>query len=286
MNQAQHIELRRTRDFGQVISDAFTFMRGNWRPLLSAILRIALWPVLLLVGMVGLLAYMSITGGNEDPQRIGITAIVLLLVLFPLMIYATVMLEAVTHEYLRAYGRGEHQVMSARELVHRCHGQFWRYLGIWFLATMATLIGAMLCYIPGIWINTSFSLAMIAHAEERLGATGSLDRSYKLVNKKWWATFALVLVLGLIAGMLAMVVFIPIYILAIVVGLLGSFGGPGEGAPLAMLVIMGVGYLLMILVAFLTIPLVRAGMGLWYFSLVEQTEGAGLRERLQGFEQA
>lgn len=285
MSSTPPIELRRARDFGQVIADAFTFMKGNWRPLLGAMLRIAMLPLVVLVALAGAIAIVGLIQGRDGAALIGGLGILTFALLFPGMIYTAVMIEAVTHEYLRAYGRGEHHVLDTRELRRRCHGQFWSYLGIWFLATLATLIGALMCYIPGIWINTSFALAMIAHGEERLGATGSLERSYKLVNKKWWATFGLVLVLGMIAGMLAMVVIVPFYITAMVVMVMGAVGG-GSEPPILMFVFLGIGYLLMILVSFLAIPLVRTGTGLWYFSLVEQMEGAGLRERIQGFEQA
>ena len=285
MSSTPSIELRRARDFGQVIADAFTFMKGNWKPLLGAMLRIAMLPLVVLVALAGAIAIVGLTQGRDGAALIGGLGILTFALLFPVMIYTAVMIEAVTHEYLRAYGRGEHHVLDTRELRRRCHGQFWSYLGIWFLATLATLIGALMCYIPGIWINTSFALAMIAHGEERLGATGSLERSYKLVNKKWWATFGLVLVLGMIAGMLAMVVIVPFYITAMVVMVMGAVGG-GSEPPILMFVFLGIGYLLMILVSFLAIPLVRTGTGLWYFSLVEQTEGAGLRERILGFEQA
>ena len=285
MSSTPPIELRRARDFGQVIADAFTFMKGNWKPLLGAMLRIAMLPLVVLVALAGAIAIVGLIQGRDGAALIGGLGILTFALLFPVMIYTAVMIEAVTHEYLRAYGRGEHHVLDTRELRRRCHGQFWSYLGIWFLATLATLIGALMCYIPGIWINTSFALAMIAHGEERLGATGSLERSYKLVNKKWWATFGLVLVLGMIAGMLAMVVIVPFYITAMVVMVMGAVGG-GSEPPILMFVFLGIGYLLMILVSFLAIPLVRTGTGLWYFSLVEQMEGAGLRERIQGFEQA
>lgn len=285
MSSTPPIELRRARDFGQVIADAFTFMKGNWRPLLGAMLRIAMLPLVVLVALAGAIAIVGLIQGRDGAALIGGLGILTFALLFPVMIYTAVMIEAVTHEYLRAYGRGEHHVLDTRELRRRCHGQFWSYLGIWFLATLATLIGALMCYIPGIWINTSFALAMIAHGEERLGATGSLERSYKLVNKKWWATFGLVLVLGMIAGMMAMVVIVPFYITAMVVMVMGAVGG-GSEPPILMFVFLGIGYLLMILVSFLAIPLVRTGTGLWYFSLVEQMEGAGLRERIQGFEQA
>lgn len=285
MSSAPPLELRRARDFGQVIADAYTFMKGNWKPLIGAMVRIAMLPLVVLVALGGVIAIIGLTQGRDGAALIGGLGILTFMLLFAVMIYTAVMVEAVTHEYLRAYGRGEHHVLDTRELRRRCHGQFWSYLGIWFLATLATLIGALMCYIPGIWINTSFALAMIVHGEERLGATGSLERSYKLVNKKWWATFGLVLVLGMIAGMLAMVVIVPFYIAAMVVMVMGAVGG-GSEPPILMLVFLGIGYLLMIFVSFLAIPLVRTGTGLWYFSLVEQTEGAGLRERIQGFEQS
>lgn len=283
MNAAPPIELRRARDFGQVIADAFTFMKANWKPLLGAMLRIALLPLGLLVVLAGAIAVVGVSQGGQGAALIGALGIIGAVLLIPVMVYTAVMIEAVTHEYLRAYGRGEHHGLTVGELRKRCHGQFWSYLGIWFLATLGTMVGMVLCYLPGIWINVCFALGMIVHGEERLGASGSLERSYRLVNRKWWATFGLVLVMGMIAGMLAMVVLVPFYIAAMVAMVLSAVDGGGP--PIAFFVLIGIAYLLVILVSFLTIPLIRTTTGLWYFSLVEQAEGAGLRERIQGFEQ-
>ena len=88
----------------------------------------------------------------------------------------------------------------------------------------------------------------------------------------------------MIAGMLAMVVIVPFYIAAMVTMVMNAVGGSGE-PPIAFFVLIGIAYLLAIVVSLLTVPLMRTGTGLWYFSLVEQSEGAGLRERIQGFEQ-
>lgn len=284
MNTRPPIILRQRRDFGQTIGDSFAFMRQNWKPIMKALAGVSLLPMLIGLAVMGGMGYMAYTtiasGGGQGPEAVfgslfGVLAVVLMIVLF---VYAGVMMEALTHEYFRAYERGEHVGMTTGELRHRCHGQFWSYFGIQFLTGIATVVGAVLCYLPGIWIAIAFILSPIAHGEERLGATGSMGRSFKLVHKSFWGTLGLVFVMSLIIGAIQMACFLPFYFVAIFSFIAGMQGGE---FPIVAAIVGGIGYIVLIVVSFFLIPLFRVSLGLQYYNLVEQFEGKGLQDRLQ-----
>jgi hypothetical protein len=69
-----------------------------------------------------------------------------------------------------------------------------------------TVIGLFLLFIPGIIISIMFSLIMPAIIVEQKGAFESLGRSRKLVSNRWLKTFALLLIVYIILGMVTGIV--------------------------------------------------------------------------------
>lgn len=203
-----------------------------------------------------------------------------ILLAIPCFLFSGVMMEAITNEYLGAYSRGEHVGITTGDLWRRSLSQFWQYFGILFLGGLAAMVGLVLCYLPGIWIGTSFVMAPMAHAQERLGATDALGRSFKLAHKKWWWTFLLVFVLYLIISAIQGMVFLPFYFAAIISFVTGMDDGFNTGPPIAAMIVGGIGYLLLIIVSFMLVPLLRVGTGLWYYALVEEFESKGLEDRV------
>jgi len=68
-----------------------------------------------------------------------------------------------------------------------------------------TVIGLFLLFIPGIIISIMFSLIIPAIIVEQKGAFESLGRSRKLVRNRWLKTFALLLIVGLIVGVVTII---------------------------------------------------------------------------------
>lgn len=288
MNPRPPIVLRQRRDFGQTISDSFAFMRQNAKPLFKAIITICFPPVLIALLIIGYFMYGMFSGiqsamvsGDGPPVMSGVGLTFSMLLYYPCLIFSGVMLEAVTHEYIRAYERGEHMGIATGDLWRRSIGQFWSYFGMLLLNGIATAAGLLLCLLPGLWIGTAFAFAPVAHGVERSGATESLGRSFKLVHKNWWLTFALALVMFIIMYVIIMAVFAPFYAVALVGIFTGAANGFSDGVPMVSVIVGGIGYLVAIAVSFLLVSWFRSGIALWYFSMVEEFEGKGLQERLQ-----
>jgi len=68
-----------------------------------------------------------------------------------------------------------------------------------------TVIGLFLLFIPGLIITIMFSLIIPAIIVEQEGAFESLGRSRKLVRNRWLKTFALLLIVGLIVGVVTII---------------------------------------------------------------------------------
>lgn len=71
-----------------------------------------------------------------------------------------------------------------------------------FVAGILTLVGMLLFILPGLIIAMMFSLIAPAIIIEQKSAFESLERSRKLVRKRWLKTFALLIILGMFSGII------------------------------------------------------------------------------------
>jgi len=75
-------------------------------------------------------------------------------------------------------------------------------IGVSFLGAILVLIGLILIIIPGIFIAVRFTVAAQAAVLERQSVTGSLRRSWQLVEGNWWRVFGIVIVVTILVGVL------------------------------------------------------------------------------------
>ncbi|MBL7950922.1 MAG: hypothetical protein JNM62_04325 [Flavobacteriales bacterium] len=297
MQNAAPVQLSQVRDFGQIISTTFVFLRQEWRPLFRALAVICLPPAIIagfFVGKtVGDIQSMSFGGSTTDPMWMftGMMNQLLPLALgYLLMLAAFLLMVAVTYEYIRAYHLGEHHGMTPGDLWKRVVGQLGSYLGIGFLSTLLMAVGLVLCILPGFYVMTVLGLAMVAHAMERTGATGSMGRSNNLVRDRFWETLGLILVIGIIQTFITGILMAPFSIVSMVVSFNSTFGAIQSGAqpelPAWMAIYTAFTTALQMALSMLTYPIVGVALALKYFTLVEEKEGVGLRQRMEGFDQA
>lgn len=71
-----------------------------------------------------------------------------------------------------------------------------------FLSTAVAVLGLIACVIPGIYLFTTFTVAVPALLTEGVRGRSALGRSRKLVRDHWWRTFAVVLLGYLLTGIL------------------------------------------------------------------------------------
>lgn len=294
MHTVEPIQLRKTRDFGQIFSDTFVFLRQEWRPLARAIAAVGL-PASLIGGALSGGAIAAIQDLQMDNGMASDTKLALLAGsmagLIPgmlLLVVAWVVVVSMVHEYLRAYHLGEHHGLDTGALVKRGFQEMGPYFGASFLSGLLTGLAALLCVFPAIYPATVLSLALAAHAIERTGGAGALSRSNQLVSGDFWPTFLVVLVMFLIKAIIDQVIILPFSIVGLVIGvnsgLEASIEGHSPGLPAWFGIFNAVSTAVQWCVQMLTYPIVAVAYAMKYFSRVEETEGVGLREKIAGFD--
>jgi len=191
---------------------------------------------------------------------------------------------AVSYEFLRAYHLGEVPLMQPGDLWKRARGQVFNYLGLAFLVGLVSVLGFLLCVIPGIWLGIGLSLSFTVLAIERMGSTAAMRRSWELVKEHWWETFLIVLVMGLIQGVITSVVVLPFAAVGFIWGLSSGMGDLAQGLPEWYGWVMGVSSAVQYGVTILLYPLSVTAISMQYFSLVERKESRSLEQRLEGFD--
>ncbi|MBK8497677.1 MAG: hypothetical protein IPL52_02370 [Flavobacteriales bacterium] len=294
MQNAEPVQLRQVRDFGQLIGTTFTFLRQNLRLLWSAI-GLGCIPFALVGGVLAGGAVGSLQNFRPDPSNPAgafDSMLVTMLGIIPgmiLFLLGYVVLVAVVHEFVRAYHLGEHAYLKPGQLIMRGFAQLGPYFGCSFLVGLLGFIGLLLCLIPGIYAWTVLSLALTCHAIERTGGAGSLGRSNQLVQGDFWATLGLVIVMGLINWVINMIVQVPFMIVGMVIGINSGLDAAQAGGDAFLPQWFGIFNTISTMVQWsfqmLTYPIVAVCMSLKYFSRVEEKEGHGLREKIAGFEQ-
>ena len=288
MSNSAPLKLAQVRDLGQVIGATFTLLRQHWRTLLRALAFTAL-PVALVAGvMMGYFAgglQRSMLGADPDAVLGIMAGLVGPLGLGYLALIAAYMIAiAVSYEFLRAYHLGELHLMQPGDLWKRARGQVFNYLGLAFLVGLVSVLGFLLCVIPGIWLGIGLCLSFSVLAFERVGGTNAMRRSWELVKEHWWETFGIVIIMGLIQWVVTSAIVLPFTVLSFIWGFSSGMGDMSQGLPEWYGWVMGVSSAVQYGVTILLYPLSVTAISMQYFSLVERKESRSLEQRLEGFD--
>lgn len=111
---------------------------------------------------------------------------------------------------------------------------------------------------PGIWVAVSMSMTTSAIAIESQGVLGSIQRSMRLVQGRWWPTAGFLLLVGLLGG-------IAIQLIQLIALPLAAVGGGGEAVTIASA--------LGVLTQGLLVAAIAAMYTHWYIDLRARREG-------------
>ena len=65
---------------------------------------------------------------------------------------------------------------------------------------LLTTLGVMLCILPGIYLGVGYVFALPLVIDKKMEFWPAMEVSRRVVHRHWWSTFALVIVVALLAG--------------------------------------------------------------------------------------
>lgn len=307
------IEFQQTRDFSRKMNASFEFIKQNFKPLMKALLFIAGPPVLvgsILMGtfysrFLTMTMQMGADPGNTDLAEsyfgsaafwLEITGAIIFLFVGTAVTVATVVC------YMSEYNDSKTNKISVDVVWSRVKKKLMMYIGTMILYSLGLLLLYVLLIIPVtlfaaitpflivfavigmicliVYVAITFSLVFIIRGYEPVGFFAAVSRAFYLIKGKWWSTFGLLFVMGLIQSMVSSVFFVPWYINIIISSLhsleTNTFQEPSAISQL----INNIFLILYFLSSFLLYALPLIALNFQYFNLVEMKEARGLLSKI------
>ncbi len=269
------IQLQQERDFGQKINVTFEFMIQNFKPLMLSLLYIAGPPALIGGFFMGAYQSRMITFQRDILNSDGVDSTfssfyamgssILMLVIF--LGAASLAATLVVNAYLIEYEKGN-RAITPEAIWNRMKDYIGASIGYSIVMFVFVMIATLFFVIPGIYVGVTLSLMYMVMMREGLGLEATFRRCFYLINDKWWSTFGLLFIMGIIASILGYVFQIPTMIITF-----SSILQIGDGVNDFWSTVSGIiGTVGSILVR----SLVLVALGFQYYNLVERRDGSGI----------
>ena len=302
MNTLANFEIQKIRSFGEIIGDAFKVVTKNYQIFFKALL-IYVFPVFILSSIAiyflgGEAANALANPDLSDPMAIiqslglgmGLYYLGLVICIF-FVIHITLSIILGLKEIKG--GQVEYSVFQEnfnRNLGSNLITYILSILSVFVLILGGSLLTGLLFSVSGVlggfagfglfifmvWVSIIFQFPTIINNDKKLGAFESIKHSFELIKGRWWYTFGILIVLGIIISVIGYIFVLPIQIMQIMemvsTGLDG--GNPDLGSLGALSLIFS------LLGSILTYTIYFSGMSLYYYSIIELKEGSSLFNRI------
>ena len=267
------IELRKVRDFGQLLSATFEFIRQNFKLLFKSNLLIAA-PFILLAGVFMGFYQSSLFNFSNEPEIEQFAIPFLLSMLF--MMFSYLVITMVTYSFIILYKNSELGSFDIDDVWQTTKSNFWMLLftGIGYAIIIG--FGFLLLIIPGIYLSIALSIIYIVRLEEGISFFAAIDRCIKIISGNWWFTFGLIIVVGFIQGFLGFIFYIPNYIVTFFLAFAGIDASTGETGKVLFVISSIIASLGTLLYAISIIA-----VAFQYFNLIERKEAPGLMHQIE-----
>ena len=278
------IELAKPRDFGEIISDTFAFVKQNFKPLLKYFFIFCGF-FLLATGATDTLNQIQTLNrfNNYNPNSFdnptgpfsAFTPTYFLTLFFMLVEYMAITI--MTLAFMALYKQKGNEVPETEEMWGYFKFYFFRVAGSAFVVSILIILASLLCLIPGIYLYPIMSLVFPIIIIENASFGYAFNQSFKLIKDNWWPTFGVLIVMGIILAVAATILVLPSAIFTA-----GSiFLHMTKGTSTSVTGVIVTSVLKQCAHVFHILAVVATG--LIYFNLHETKEGTGLMERINQF---
>ncbi|WP_234736463.1 hypothetical protein [Tellurirhabdus bombi] len=266
------INLYQQRDFSEKINVTFQYAIQEMRSLGMALLYIA-GPLALASGIISGYLQATVTTGIQAGTRVtpffGTTSSLMLVFLtYFLTLLTGLLVSLVVYAHLKIYDRTNGGPVTVSEVWEEIQASLGQSIGVGIVTLLLTILAFFVFFFPAIYLGVVFSLAIIIVVFERPGLGPTISRCFNLIRDKWWSTFGLLLIMGIIVYVISFIFNAPL----IAFTLLKSFrvlSDIPEPFTILATIISTIGSSVMSALGALA-------LAFQYFNLVERQEGRGL----------
>jgi len=276
------IKLFQQRDFGNKINVTFQYVGQNFRTLGMALLYIV-GPVALIAGIAsGIMQsnFLRIAGNAGNQSDDPMAALQMMTQFFSpafwitmfFSLLANVAVILTTYGHMKVYARTNEtesiDSISVSDVWAEVQPAIGRAIIISILSTIFTAVACLFLVIPGIYVAVVLSLSLAVTMFEGTDFGPTFERCFKLIRDKWWSTFGLIVVMGIIVGLVGLIFAIPSGIIGFLIG--------GKLLPDIPTVWLMLGNVIALVGRTLLNAVLYTAIGFQYTNLVERQEGRGM----------
>jgi len=277
-------EFLKIRDFGELISDSFVFIRLNFKPMIKAFFTFcgfflfasAIFSALEQARAIDTFNSVNLiqtTSRLYESNQFGIFGVeYLLTIVFALLNYFAV--PTTIFSYIALYKEKGNEPPTLPELWGYIKYFYFRILGSGILIALLLGVASVLCCIPGIYLYPIMALIFPIMIFENTTLGYAFNRSFRLIKDNWWITFGALVIIILIVYFATLAVLTPVSLL----NLSSLFLHAKNGVHLSTTLTVITTILEQLCEVFYVLPLIT--ISLCYFSLTERLDSPGLLDRI------
>lgn len=276
------IEFRKVREFGENISDTFTFIKQEFKPLLKSYLLIAGVLILITTLLLGIFmgsiygglfeSVINDSGAEAVPQFSGLSvgSIIAIFFLGPLTVAA---INTVVSCYIKLYMEKGKISPTFEEVWRETSKHLLSVILFSYLYGLAVFIGMLLCFIPGIYLAiVLFPYAQVIIFEEEKSVGGVWNRCFGLIRENFWVTVLLYILISLLTSFVSGAI-------GFVVG--GSITLLSYFTTKDISTSTGILYGTVYFFSYLFYVIIMVSIVMHYFNLSEKQDSSGILQRIQ-----
>jgi hypothetical protein len=270
------LEFRKQREFGEIISDTFLFIKQNFKPLLKVFVYLCGFFILAsIISAVTHVLSLSevVSANNSSPLKMYSNMFswsYVVVMIFYLATYSAVTVS--TLSYIAVYIDKGNVAPSPEEVWAYFKYYFFRVLGSTIPISILMILAFVCCIIPGVYVFPALSIFYAVMVFENGSLGYSFSRAFKLANKDWWSTAGAMIIIWIITYAAFLIPSLPTMILTMISAFTKGPSGTVTTLVVVSTVIQYLSYV------FYMIPLI--GVSLCYFNLAERTDSSGLLARI------
>lgn len=266
------------RDLGETISSVLEFIREHFVKILQIFL-VMVAPLSLLTGLSATLLTNSmmdaVTTVELGTMPDFSDLIVPIMLTYIVSILTTTMNITVFTEFCMLVHRNGGEGFSISNFFKQSIRSYPSNIGTFILVAIMTLIGAVFCILPGVYLAIPLTLIFAVRANEQSSFGNSISRCFSIIKGNWWSTFGTYLVLGIILFVLMMCIYVPLSVLGVINNMFSTSLEPSVIATKATVTTMVITTIVGIFNQFLLSSMYITHV-FRYFSLAEQKDGGSV----------
>ena len=197
-----YVEFNKERDLGSIIGDTITFLKYEWQPFFSTILKFSILPVLVMIAFSVYYTYYTLyVFGNmteDDPfVAFGLLGSKPFLLLSASQFFAFAFITVSAYAYIKSYAENKGKV-NFEDVKELMKAKVLPYTGLSILSGFVVLVGFFFLVIPGFYLAVILALSGALLIFENKGVIDAFGDSFKFGKNYWWDTFGVLFVVNLI----------------------------------------------------------------------------------------